>query len=366
MTVSAVETRSSLLSSAQFVQELAEKSLIGEELSREEALAVLAWPADDILTLMQGAFRVRQEHFGKRVKLNFLLNVQSGICPEDCGYCSQSRVSDAPVDKYKLMGPDDILEAAEKAIANKATRLCMVASMRGPTDKDVNSVATAIRQVRATYPQLELCACLGLLKEGQAEKLEEAGVTAYNHNLNTSERHYDEVCSTHTFADRLDTVSKVQKAGISACSGALFGMSETADDILEVGSRLREMQVESIPVNFLVPVPGTPFVGKQELTPVQCLRILALFRFLNPRATLRIAGGRELHLRSLQPLGLYAANSIFVGDYLTTEGQAANLDIEMIRDMGFELEGEIPGVDGADNADAALSERVRFTSGKSL
>ena len=127
-------------------QDLAEKSIQGEELTREEAMAVLNWPADDILNLMQGAFRVRQEYFGKRVKLNFLLNVQSGICPEDCGYCSQSRDSDAPVDKYKLMGPDDILEAAEKAIANKATRLCMVASMRGPTDKDVNSVASAIRR----------------------------------------------------------------------------------------------------------------------------------------------------------------------------------------------------------------------------
>ncbi len=358
MTAIAEETRTPTAASAVTAQELAEKSLAGEELSREEALAVLNWPADDILTLMQGAFRVRQAHFGKRVKLNFLLNVQSGICPEDCGYCSQSRVSDAPVDKYKLMGPDDILEAAQKAIANKATRLCMVASMRGPTDKDVNAVAEAIRQVKAQHPQLELCACLGLLKDGQAERLESAGVTAYNHNLNTSERHYDDVCSTHTFADRLDTVSKVQKAGISACSGALFGMSETADDILEVAYRLREMQVESIPVNFLVPVPGTPFVAKEELTPLQCLRILALFRFLNPRSTLRIAGGRELHLRSLQPLGLFAANSIFVGDYLTTEGQAGNLDVEMIRDMGFELEGELPE---ASPASGALSERVRFT-----
>jgi len=339
--------------------ELAEKSLSGEELSREEALAVLAWPEDDVLTLLQAAFKVRQAHFGKRVKLNFLLNIQSGICPENCGYCSQSSISDAPVDKYKMMGAEDVMAAAEKAVASKATRLCMVASMRGPSDKDVGSVADSIRQVREKYPALELCACLGLLKDGQAEKLEAAGVTAYNHNLNTSERHYGEICSTHGFSDRLDTVRKVREAGISACSGALFGMGETREDMLDVAYRLRELQVESIPINFLVPVPGTPMVDRQELTPLQCLKILCLFRFLNPRATLRIAGGRELHLRGLQSLGLYAANSLFVGDYLTTEGQPAQLDLEMIRDLGFEPEGDVSAESGLN-----LSERVKFTSRK--
>jgi biotin synthase len=264
------------------------------------------------------------------------------------------------VEKYRLLGPEDVLEAAEKAVANKATRLCMVASMRGPSDKDLGAVAEAVRQVRAKYPHLELCASLGLLKQRQAETLEAAGVDAYNHNLNTSERHYGEICSTHTFADRLDTVRKASAAGLSSCSGALFGMGETREDVIDVAFRLRELQVESIPVNFLVPVPGTPMVDRQELTPMQCLKILCLFRFLNPRSTLRIAGGRELHLRSLQPLGLYAANSLFVGDYLTTEGQAPNLDLEMIRDMGFELQGDAPV-----EAGPSLSERVVFTSRKS-
>jgi biotin synthase len=213
-----------------------------------------------------------------------------------------------------------------------------------------------VRRVKARYPQLEMCACLGLLKEGQAETLESAGVDAYNHNLNTSERHYGEVCSTHGFSDRLDTVRKARAAGLSACSGALFGMGETREDLLDVAFRLREMQVESIPVNFLIPVPGTPMEGRQELSPRQCLKILCLFRFLNPASTLRIAGGRELHLRSLQPLGLYAANSIFVGDYLTTEGQAPNLDLEMIRDLGFEVAGEAPA------PEPGLSERVRIVS----
>lgn len=340
--------------------QLAEKSLSGEELTREEALAVLAWPDEDILGLLNAAFKVRQVHFGKKVRLNFLVNIQSGICPEDCGYCSQSRVSDAPVDKYKLMSPADVEAAAEKAVANKAARLCMVASMRGPSDKDVGEVAEAVRRVRAKFPQLELCACLGLLKDGQAARLEEAGVDAYNHNLNTSERHYGEICSTHGFSDRLDTVRKSREAGLSSCSGALFGMGETREDVLDVAYRLRELGVDSIPVNFLIPFKGTPLGNREELKPVYCLKILCLFRLLNPTAELRIAGGRELHLRSLQPLGLYAANSLFVGDYLTSEGQAPNLDLEMIRDMGFEVVGEVPGETSA----VPLAERVHIASGR--
>jgi biotin synthase len=339
--------------------DFAEKSLDGEELTREEALIVLNWPDGDLLSLLQAAFKVRQAHFGKTVKLNYLVNIQSGICQEDCGYCSQSRVSDAPVDKYRMMGPDDVLAAAEKAVANKAARLCMVASMRGPSDKDVGAVAEAVRQVKAQYPHLEMCACLGLLRDGQAEFLEAAGVDAYNHNLNTSERHYGEICSTHGFADRLDTVRKARMAGLSSCSGALFGMGETLEDVLDVAYRLRALQVESVPVNFLIPVPGTPLESRQELNPRQCLKILCLFRFLNPSATLRIAGGRELHLRSLQSLGLYAANSIFVGDYLTTEGQAANLDLEMIGDLGFEVVGDAPAA-----PEPSLSQRVVITSRK--
>ena len=340
--------------------DLAEKSLSGLDLTREEALAVLAWPEEDILSLLNAAFRVRQAHFGKKVRLNYLVNIQSGICPEDCGYCSQSRLSDAPVEKYKLLSPEEVEAAAERAVERKAARLCMVASMRGPSDKDVGAVAAAVRRVKERFPQLELCACLGLLKEGQAATLGEAGVYAYNHNLNTSERHYGEVCSTHGFADRLDTVRKARTEGLSSCSGALFGMGETREDILDVAFRLRELGVDSIPVNFLIPFKGTPMAQKEELTPVYCLKILCLFRLLCPTSELRIAGGRELHLRSLQPMGLYAANSIFVGDYLTSEGQAPSLDLEMVRDLGFEIVGDREAPTTAPGP--ALADRVSLTT----
>jgi biotin synthase len=163
-------------------------------------------------------------------------------------------------------------------------------------------------------------------------------VETVNHNLNTSERHYDAICSTHTFADRVATVRNVQAASIKTCSGGIVGMGETNDDIIDLALTLREMNVRSVPVNFLIPIPGTPLEAARQLDPRRCLRVLCLFRFLLPSQEIRIAGGREVHLRSLQPLGLYPANSMFVGDYLTTPGQAPSADFEMIRDMGFVLE----------------------------
>lgn len=320
-------------------ESLAEKSLSGQILLRSEAREILHWPDADILTLLAAAFRVRQAHFGRKVKLNYLVNIQSGVCPENCGYCSQSVHADVPVEKYKMLTPEEVIACAERAIANKASRVCMVASMRGPNEKDVLAVTEAVRQVKTKYPHLEICASLGLLQENQAERLGAAGVKAYNHNLNTSEKFYGEICQTHDFDDRVDTVSKAKEGGLSSCSGVLLGMGETEEDILDVAYKLRALQVDSIPVNFLIPFKGTKAIA-DHLTPNYCLKVLAMFRLLCPDQELRVAGGRELHLRTLQPMTLYMANSIFVGDYLTTEGQAPSMDINMIRDLGFEILGQ--------------------------
>jgi biotin synthase len=191
--------------------------------------------------------------------------------------------------------------------------------------------------VKATY-DLRVCACLGLLSEEQAVRLREAGVDRVNHNLNTSARYTPEIVTTHTYADREQTVRNVHAAGITTCSGGIVGMGESDDDIIDLALALRELQVTSVPINFLIPIEGTPFAGTGNLDPRRCLRVLCLFRFLLPVQEIRIAGGREVHLRSLQPLGLYPANSIFIGDYLTTRGQEARADLEMIRDAGFVLE----------------------------
>jgi len=319
---------------------LAETALAGDAISPEEARAVLAAPEDELLPLLAAAARVRRAHFGTTVKLNFLLNVKSGLCPEDCHYCSQSAVSTAGIARHPLLPLPDILAAADRAVRVKAARFCVVASGRGPSEREVDALAESVRAVRAAHPDLEVCACLGLLKDHQAERLREAGVFAYNHNLNTSERFYGEICATHTFQDRVATIERVKAVGLSPCAGALLGMGEGPEDVIALAYRLRELGIDSIPINFLIPIPGTPLVGRPALGPRECLKILCLFRLLNPATEVRIAGGREVQLGWLQPLGLYVANSIFVGDYLTTKGQSPQADFAMIRDLGFSILGD--------------------------
>lgn len=319
-------------------QHLADQALAGEAINREAARAVLAANDTELLDQLAAAYRVRRHFWGHRVRLHFLLNTQSGLCPEDCHYCSQSKISTAEIEKYPFMTQDRILAAAERAHRLQAGTFCMVISGRTPSEKVFGQVLDAVREVKSRYP-LKICACLGLLDAQHTKRLAEAGVDRVNHNLNTSEGHHKDVCTTHAFQDRVDTLQAVKSAGLTTCSGGIFGMGESHDDIIDMALALRELNVTSVPLNFLIPIPGTPFEQRQELTPRQCLRILCLYRFLLPSQEIRIAGGREVQLRQLQPLGLYAANSIFIGDYLTTPGQAAKADFEMIRDAGFVLEG---------------------------
>jgi len=327
---------------------LAETSLRGAAIKPAEARAVLSAPDEELLPLLAATARVRRAHFGTRVKLNFLLNVKSGLCPEDCHYCSQSSVSTAGIARYPILPAQEILAAAERAVSVKAARFCVVASGRGPTDRELEALSEGVRAVRGAYPGLEVCACLGLLKDGQAERLREAGVVAYNHNLNTSERFYGEICATHTFRDRVATIGRARAAGLSSCCGALFGMGEEPEDIISLAYTLREIGVESIPINFLIPIPGTPLANRPPLSPRECLKILCLFRLLNPAAEIRIAGGREVQLRWLQPFGLLVANSIFIGDYLTTKGQPPEADLAMIRDLGLTIVGHETEADAAE------------------
>jgi biotin synthase len=315
----------------------ADRALAGDLLTREEARAVLAAPDDALLDQLAAAYRVRRHHWGNRVRLHFLLNAQSGLCPEDCGYCSQSKVSSAEIEKYPMLAREKILDAADRAARLKAGTFCMVISGRTPGGRVFEKVLDAVREVKARH-DLRVCACLGLLSEEQAVALKEAGVTQVNHNLNTSRRYTPEVVSTHTFDDRVTTVEHVKAAGLKTCSGGIVGMGESDDDVIDLAMSLRELEVRSVPVNFLIPVPGTPFAQVRALDPRRCLRVLCLYRFLLPSQEIRIAGGREVHLRSMQVMGLYPANSIFIGDYLTTQGAAARADLEMIRDAGFVLE----------------------------
>ncbi|MEW2071099.1 biotin synthase BioB [Streptomyces sp. NPDC007346] len=318
---------------------LVDKGLRRELPTRDEALAVLATSDDDLLDVVAAAGKVRRQWFGRRVKLNYLVNLKSGLCPEDCSYCSQRLGSKAGILKYTWLKPDEASKAAAAGVAGGAKRVCLVASGRGPTDRDVDRVTRTIEAIKEQNEDVEVCACLGLLSDGQADRLRSAGADAYNHNLNTSEETYGAITTTHTYADRVETVQQAQAAGLSACSGLIAGMGESDKDLVDVVFALRDLDPDSVPVNFLIPFEGTPLAKEWNLTPQRCLRILAMVRFVCPDVEVRLAGGREVHLRSMQPLALHLVNSIFLGDYLTSEGQAGQTDLDMIADAGFEVEG---------------------------
>lgn len=323
-------------------QRLADDVLEGRGITREDAQTLLEAPDEDLLAILAAGYRIRHRHFGNGVQLYFLMNAKSGLCPEDCHYCSQSKISTAPVPKYNILQRDKLMEAAELAASRGAKTYCLVISARGPNEREIRAVEEVVPEIKAKYG-LDICACLGLLNREHADRLKACGVDRVNHNLNTSESFYGEVCTTHTYQDRVQTLRHVRDAGMEMCSGGIIGMGESKSDIVAMAFELQELGVQSIPLNFLNSIDGTPLESRSELTPADCLRTLAMFRFVNPDRELRIAGGREIHLRSLQPLGLYVANSLFVGDYLTTEGQPPESDYQMIRDLGFEVTGSVVG-----------------------
>lgn len=319
-------------------ERLAEKTLAGLLLTREEMASILHAPDAALLPLLQAAFLVRTHYYGKRVQLHVLINAKSGLCPEDCAYCSQSRISSAQIEKYPLLPMERIIEGAKKAKEVGAYRYCIVTSGRGPTEQEVEEIAGIVREIKKAV-DIRICCSLGLLTEGKARRLKEAGVERINHNLNTSQRFYPRICTTHTYDDRVKTVKNVRKVGLSTCCGGIIGMGETDQDLIDFALAVRELDVDSIPLNFLHPIPGTPLATASYLTPERCLKALCLLRFLNPSKEIRVAGGREFHLRSMQALALYPANSLFVNGYLTTPGQRALEAHRMIEDMGFEIEG---------------------------
>jgi len=317
---------------------LAERALEDERLGTAEGLGVLAAPDDALAAVLWAAYAVRARHFGRRVKLCVLNNARSGLCPEDCGYCSQSAVSTADIARYRLKPVAELVAAARGAVASGARRYCMVTSARGPSAADVEHFARAARAIRSELPDLELCVSLGIMGDPEAHALREAGIDYVNHNLNTSRRHYPAICTTHTYDDRVATVESARRAGMAACSGVIVGMGETDEDLVEVAGALAALRVESLPVNFLHPIAGTPLGDREPPAAGRCLRALALFRLTNPRAEIRAAGGRERCLGGAQGLALLAANSIFVDGYLTTAGQAHREATAMIQALGFEVE----------------------------
>lgn len=316
--------------------ELADKVLSGLEPSREEAMAALQCPDDDFLAMLHAAFRVRLHHHGRDVRLHVLRNAKSGMCRENCAFCSQAIGAYSGVDRYQMQSVEELVDGARKAHEMGAVKYCMVTASRGPSARELDTVCEAVRRIKSEM-QIKICTSLGLLGPGQAEQLAAAGVDRFNHNLEASRNYFPKVCQTHSFDDRIATVKAARAAGMEACCGGIVGMGETLDDRIDLAFELRALGVESIPVNFLDPRPGTPLGHVERLKPVECLKALCMFRFVNPSRDIRAAGGREVCLKHLQPLALYPANSIFSEGYLTTGGQGHSQDLAMIEEAGFRL-----------------------------
>ena len=324
-----------------FYQKLAEDSLAGVELSDATCLRILTDPTLDLISLVNAAFAVRKTHWGMRVQIHILNNAQNGNCSEDCSYCTQAKTSNADIYEYPLKPDAEIIAEAQRAHEAGAHRYCMVFAGRGPSTQRTAHLARLVREIKSKFP-IEVCVSAGLLDETKARVLAEAGLDRLNHNLNTSREKYAKICSTHTYDDRLNTLKAAKTAGLQLCSGLIAGMEETPGELIEIAKTLRSLGAQSIPVNFLLPFEGNVLRYPKGLSPQYCLRILALFRFLNPAAEVRATAGREFHMRTLEVMCLYVVNSIFLDGYLNSRGGMRRKTYQMLLDAGFEIESEHP------------------------
>lgn len=350
-----------------FYQRLTDDALADRELADDVGVRILTDPDIDLLPLLNAAYAVRKRHFGKVVMVHILNNAQNGKCPEDCAYCAQARTSEADIEAYPIKDEAEVLAEAERAHKAGAHRYCMVFSGRGPNERRTQVLADLVRKIKATYPGMEVCVSAGLVDDEKAAVLKAAGLDRLNHNLNTSRANYPTICTTHTYDDRLNTLRSARRAGLSVCSGLIVGMGETPAELVEIARTLREVRSESIPVNFLLPIEGNRLTeapaGSHALTPEYCLRVLCLFRFANPRAEVRCGAGREFHLRSLEAMAMYPANSLFLDGYLNGRGADRRRTYQMLRDAGFEIESEYPLEDllGEIDADTSPAQAAELT-----
>ena len=314
---------------------LADSVLNGHEIDKETALKILKTPDCFLVDLLKAAKKIRSHYHSNRVKIHVLKNAKSNACPEDCSFCSQSTKFNTEIETYKMQTDAEIIEGARKAHAAGATTYCIVTATRGPSKRDLDQLCSVVKKIKDEMP-IKVCASLGLLNEQKAQRLADAGVDRYNHNLETSKNHFPNIVSTHEYSARENTIKFAKENGMEACSGGIVGLGEGLEDRIDLAFSLRKLSVESVPINFLNPRPGTPLGDKPKISPEDCLRTLAMFRFVHPSQDIRIAGGREICLKNMQSLGLYAANSIFADGYLTTGGQGLDNDLKMIKDAGFE------------------------------
>jgi biotin synthase len=307
----------------------------GYALSFEEACRLAALSEAHPVDLIVCAHKIRGQYRENRVFTCAIINAKSGLCTEDCAFCAQSSHHSTEIEIYPLRGDEELTAYAVRMREAGATNYSMVTSGYALTEDEMDRITRVAATLKSTT-DLKVCASLGMLTESVAKRLKASGISRYHHNLETARSYFDEICTTHDYEEDVETVRVAKAAGLEVCSGCIMGLGETWEQRVELAMTLRELDVDSIPINFLNPIPGTRMEGRPRLSPMEALRCVALFRFMHPQRDITICGGREVTLKDFQSWGFLAgANGLMIGDYLTTKGRSAAMDIEMIGAMGL-------------------------------
>ncbi|HBV95582.1 MAG: biotin synthase [Peptococcaceae bacterium BICA1-7] len=319
------------------LNQIENRLLGGGDLTEEEALLLTRLKSMEILDLISVGNRVTRHFRGNRLEICSIINARSGNCSEDCVFCAQSSRHKTGARVYPMASPGDVLKQARAMERSGAKKFSLVASGRGISDRDLEKALLAFELIKRETG-LELCASFGIIDENKAMLLKEAGVTMYHHNLETAPSHFSRICSTHTYQDRVNTIKAAQKAGLRVCSGGIIGLGETPAQRVELAFEIKRLGVDSVPINFLNPIGGTPLEGFAPPVPLESLQTLAIFRLIAPRSVIRLCGGRKEGLSGLQALAFMAgADGVMIGDYLTTRGEELNNDFKMFADLGLEI-----------------------------
>ncbi|MGB8992110.1 MAG: biotin synthase BioB [Desulfobaccales bacterium] len=304
---------------------------------------IFALEGPELWSRLGEASRLRERHFGRRVSFCVIINAKSGMCSEDCAFCSQSAKAHSQAPHYPLLPREELVGAARQAATTGASRFSLVTAGRGiRSPREQGALLAAVAAIREAVP-IRVCASLGIVDRGFLQELKAAGLDRFHHNLEAAASFFSRICTTHSFAERVATIEAAQAAGLSVCAGGIFGLGETLAQRWEMAQELKTLAVDAIPLNFLHPLPGTPLAPRPLLAPLEAVKIVLAFRFLFPTRSLVICGGRQVTLRSLSPL-LFAAgaDSLMTGDYLTTRGRLPAEDRQMVADLGLELVQEGP------------------------
>ena len=320
------------------IQKVAQQSLQNKPISYNDALYLMGIDGDDVYDLFYWANQIRLRYFGHVINTCSIISAKQGRCTEDCSFCSQSARYHTDIEEFPLIDSNKILDAARHAEQTGSSSIGVVTSgKRISNAKDLDTICTAIKGIGANSCVHPHCS-FGILTKEMVESLVKSGLKRLNHNLETSERYFPNICTTHTFRDRVNTIRVAKEVGLEICSGAIFGIGEDMEDRINLAFTLKTLGVDTVPLNFLHPIPGTPLENNIPLTPIEVLKIITVFRFVLPDKEIKIAGGRERNLRDLQSWMFYAgANSTMIGNYLTTKGRRVEEDLQMIQDLELEV-----------------------------